>query len=197
MWIDRKMGDTTTTPFPGVTGVPKQDERRCADWENTLVTAICNAVGVQQKTNHPFGALSLRVAKSVLEALETKAMEMGLSAVLAICNAAGNPIAVHVMDDSLLVSFDVAVGKAYTAVAVKMPTEQLYQLAQPGQMFYGIESLHGGKLVAIGGGIPLYHPNGTLLGGLGVSGGTSEQDIMLATFGLEIVPTLLGGDQID
>ena len=86
------------------------------------------------------------------------------------------------MDDAFLVSYDVATKKAYTSVAVKMSTMELSKIAQPGQTFYGVDKLDGGKIIIFGGGIPL-KVDGKIVGGLGISGGTGEQDHDLALFG--------------
>ena len=129
-------------------------------------------------------ALTLKHAKMLMERIEQKAAATGLAAAIACCDNAGNPIAVHVMDNAYLVSCDAALSKAYTAAALKMPTAELAQHVLPGGMFYGLDSLKSGKIVPIGGGVPIFGNNGKLLGGLGVSGGTAAQDIELADFGL-------------
>ena len=97
------------------------------------------------------------------------------------------------MDGAFLVSFDVAMKKAYTSVAVKMSTMELSKLAQPGQTFYGLEGLDGGKIVIFGGGVPLIW-QGAIIGGLGISGGTGEEDHSLAEYALSILPEVLGGE---
>lgn len=134
--------------------------------------------------------LNLNTAKKLIEKIEQHASELGMKAVIAICTPDGNPIAVHVMDGAYLVSFDVALKKAYTAVAVKMSTLELGKLAQPGQTFYGIDKLDNGKIVIFGGGVPLVS-NGMLIGGLGISGGTGEEDDSLAQYGLSMLPEIL------
>lgn len=126
--------------------------------------------------------ITLQLAKQLMEIIEKRAEALGLKAVIALCNAHGNPIAVHCMDDAFLVSYDVATKKAYTSVAVKMSTMELSKIAQPGQTFYGVDKLDGGKIIIFGGGIPL-KVDGKIVGGLGISGGTGEQDHDLAVFG--------------
>ena len=125
-------------------------------------------------------ALDLERATRLIAAVERKALSEGKQAVIAVANAQGNPVAVHVMDGAFLVSYEVAVRKAYTAVAVKMPTAELARLVQPGGTFYGLQNLD--RIVTFGGGGPLYE-NGVLIGGLGVSGGTGEEDHALAVWG--------------
>ena len=131
--------------------------------------------------------LSLETAKKIIEEIEKESKNRGKKAVICVCNEQGNPIAVHVMDGAFLISFDVAVKKAYTAVALKMPTLKLNDLVKSGQTFYGLQNLD--KVMTIGGGVPLYR-NGILVGGLGVSGGTGEEDDSLARFGADIFNNL-------
>lgn len=131
--------------------------------------------------------MDLNKAKGIIAAVEARAAEQGKHAVIAVCNAEGNPVAVHVMDGAFLVSYEVAVKKAYTAVAVKMSTMELSALCQPGGTFYGLQALD--KVITFGGGIPLYH-DGVIVGGLGVSGGTGEEDHDLALYGAAVFQTL-------
>lgn len=132
-------------------------------------------------------SMDLARAKKLIAAVEQKALETGKQAVIAVVNAAGNPVAVHVMDGAYLVSYEVAVKKAYTAVAVKMSTMELNQLVQPGGTFYGLQSLEG--MVTFGGGAPIT-VGGVLVGGLGVSGGTGEEDHALCAYGLSVFESL-------
>jgi len=114
----------------------------------------------------------------------------GLSAVIAVCGPDGNPVAIHVMDNAFLASFDIAMKKAYTSVAVKMSTRELGKLAMPGQTFYGIDKADNGRMIIFGGGVPL-SIEGRIIGGLGVSGGTSEQDAEVADFGQSVLESIL------
>jgi len=132
-------------------------------------------------------SMDLTRAKKLIAAVEQRALETGKQAVIAVVNAAGNPVAVHVMDGAFLVSYEVAVKKAYTAVAVKMPTMELNKLVQPGGTFYGLQSLEG--MVTFGGGVPIT-VGGVIIGGLGVSGGTGEEDHALCAYGLSVFESL-------
>ena len=96
----------------------------------------------------------------------------------------------QVMDGAFLVSFDVATKKAYTSVAVKMSTKELSVLAQPGGTFYGVDKMDNGKIVIFGGGVPL-KVGDTIIGGLGISGGTGEEDHSLAEYGLCVLNEVL------
>ncbi len=131
--------------------------------------------------------LTLEKTKKLIEKTEEYTRSIGKAAVFAVCNAQGNPIAVEVMDGAYLVSFEVAVKKAYTAVAVKMSTAELSRLVEPGQTFYGLQNLAG--LITFGGGVPLYSGE-MLVGGLGISGGTGEEDHALCEYALGIFGTL-------
>lgn len=129
--------------------------------------------------------VSLDIAKKLIEKIEAYAVSVGKKAVIAVCGPDGNPVAVHVMDGAFLVSFDVAVKKAYTAVSVKMSTMELGKLIQPGETFAGLEQIERDKLVFFGGGVPLFVGD-KLVGGLGISGGTGEEDDDIARYGLTV-----------
>ena len=134
--------------------------------------------------------ITLEQAKRLIEEIEKEAQRRGKQAVIAVCTPDGNPIAVHVMDGAFLVSFDVAVKKAYTSVAVKMSTMELNALAQPGGTFYGLDKMEGGNIIIFGGGVPI-KVGDAIIGGLGVSGGTGEEDHSLAMYGLSKLAEIL------
>ena len=167
---------------------------RFCDFEHAVTQEVRKVVGQNEnKTPAAYGAtlftkegLTLSHAKAIMTQIEQKSAEMGLNAAIACCDASGNSIAAYSMDNAYFVSFSLAISKAYTAAALKMPTTKVAELVQPGQMFYGLESFEGGKFVPIGGGVPLFGGNGNLLGAVGVSGGTAEQDDKLARFGEEV-----------
>ena len=128
--------------------------------------------------------MTLALAKSLIEKVEQKANEIGLAAVIAVSDQAGRVTAVHCMDDAYIASYDIAVNKTFTSASLKMSTAELAKLAQPGQPLYGIQHTNEGKIVIFGGGEPL-EVEGKIIGALGVSGGTAEQDTMLAAYGKE------------
>ena len=129
--------------------------------------------------SHMTLALAERIANKVLEEAE----RIGVKAVVCVSDAAGNPKLVKCMDDAYLARYDVAVNKAYTVVALKMSTIALKPLAQPEAPLYGIQFTNHGKIVIFGGGDPLCNESGAVIGGLGVSGGSEEQDTTLSAFG--------------
>ena len=130
--------------------------------------------------------ISLLDARALSEKIREKAKSMGVNAVVAISNKAGHPILVECMDDSFIASYDIAVNKAFTVVSLKMSTSALKPLSQPGGSLYGIQFTNGGKIVIFGGGEPLKNSKGEIIGGIGVSGGSEEQDAALAAYGKQL-----------
>lgn len=167
-----------------------REQRASAMTENQNGTASEAVIQEVLKRMGIQGKITLDSAKRLIEKIEQEANRQGKKAVIAICGPDGNPIAVHVMDGAFLVSFDVALKKAYTSVAVKMSTMELSKLAQPGGTFYGVDKMDGGKIVIFGGGVPI-KVGDTIIGGLGVSGGTGEEDHALAEYGLSVLHEVL------
>ena len=127
--------------------------------------------------------MTLALAEKLSAAVLAEAARMGVKAVVCVSDSAGNPKLVKSMDDAYIASYDVAVNKAFTVVALKMSTIELKPLAQPNQSLYGIQFTNGGKIVIFGGGDPLHNDKGRIIGGLGVSGGSEEQDTALSEYG--------------
>lgn len=134
--------------------------------------------------------MSLKLAEALMERVEKRAEEMGITVVVAVSNEGARPVAVHCMDGAYIASYDVALQKTYTVVALKMSTLDLKKLSQPGGALYGIQFTNQGQIVIFGGGEPLYQ-EGRLIGGLGVSGGTEEQDSALARYGAECLKEVI------
>ena len=155
--------------------------------EKVPVQELTKEIVVQEvlKRIQTMDRVTLDIAKKLIEKTESYAASVGKKVVIAVCGPDGNPIAVHVMDGAYLVSFDVAVKKAYTACAVKMSSLELGKLAQPGQMFAGLELIEKDKLVFFGGGVPLF-AEGNLVGSIGVSGGTGEEDDDIAQYAVSV-----------
>lgn len=127
--------------------------------------------------------ITLDVAERLADAVLAEAARMGVRAVVCVADEAGNPKVVKSMDGAYIASYDIAVNKAFTVVSLKMSTKKLSRLAQPGASLYGIQFTNGGKIVIFGGGDTLTAGNGDVIGGLGVSGGSEEQDTALSDFG--------------
>ena len=131
-------------------------------------------------------SITLDMALSLAEAVRKKASEIGVKAVVAIADKGANPVLVQCMDDSYIASYDIALNKAFTSVALKMPTWKLSELAKPGSSLYGIQNTNQGKIVIFGGGEPLCNRKGEIIGAIGVSGGSESEDTALAAYGKEI-----------
>lgn len=130
--------------------------------------------------------ISLNEARILSQKVREKASAMGVNAVVAVSNKSGYPVLVECMDNAFIASYDIAVNKAFTVVSLKMSTSALKPLSQPGGSLYGIQFTNNGKIVIFGGGEPLYNKKGEIIGGLGVSGGTEEQDTALAEYGQSV-----------
>lgn len=126
----------------------------------------------------PLSRMTLQAAKVLAAYVEEQAAVMGVNAVVAVSDASGNLMLCECMDDAFLASRDIAINKAYTVTALKMPTKALASLAAPGGSLYGIQFTNGGRIVIFGGGEPL-ESGGKIVGGVGVSGGTAEEDTKL------------------
>ena len=127
--------------------------------------------------------ITLAQASSLADAVLGEAARIGVKAVVCVSDEAGNPKIVKSMDDAYIASYDISVNKAFTVVSLKMSTKDLKPLAQPGASLYGIQFTNNGRIVIFGGGDTLTSKDGTVIGGLGVSGGSEAQDTALSAFG--------------
>ena len=137
------------------------------------------------RTKKQIEYISLEDAKFLAVKVEQRAREMGVNAVVAIADEGGNLKLCECMDNSYLASRDIAINKSYTVVALKMSTAKLATLARPDGPLYGIQHTNGGRIVIFGGGDTL-ELRGKILGGLGVSGGSAEQDTELSAYGKKV-----------
>ncbi len=136
-----------------------------------------------EKTGAAAAGLTLERAKAVVEAALRKAEEIGVAMNIAIVDAGNNLVAFARMDRAWLGSIDIAQGKAFTARAFDMETKALGKMAQPGEPLFGIHASNNGKIIIFAGGIPLKDGD-TVVGAIGVSGGTVDQDQEVAEAGV-------------
>ncbi len=127
--------------------------------------------------------MTLERAQAVIEAARQKAEQTGVAQNIAVVDAGNNLVAFAHMDGAWLGSIDIAQNKAYTARAFDMETKALGKLSQPGEPLFGIHASNDGKLIIFAGGIPLKQ-GGQVVGAIGVSGGTVEQDQEVAEAGV-------------
>lgn len=126
--------------------------------------------------------MTLAMAKDIAAAVEIASDILGIKTVTAIYNEGANLVLLHAMDDSYIASIQVAQDKAYTAVALKMPTHEALKESRGG----ALDGLtNGNGIMLLGGGSPLRIAD-KIYGGVGVSGGTKEQDTLLSTVAAEI-----------
>jgi uncharacterized protein GlcG (DUF336 family) len=111
----------------------------------------------------------------MIDAVEAAGREMRVALSAAVVDAGDLLVAFARMDGADLVSIDLARDKAFSALMNRMPTRDLAPVVQPGTEFYGYDSLAGGRMVVFAGGMPI-ESNGVLVGAVGVSGGTSDED---------------------
>ena len=130
-----------------------------------------------------------QIADELIKKGMEKAKEINVPMVLAVVDEGGNLVQFQRMEGSLLVSVNVAQGKAFTALALNMTTEELSKIIVPGKDIYGMEATHPGKIVAFGGGFPI-RKDGKLIGGFGVSGGSVEEDVTCASYALSCIEEL-------
>ena len=127
-------------------------------------------------------SISLEDAKRVIEAAERKAQEIGQPMDIAVVDAGGN-LKSHVrMDGANIGSITIAINKGYTAIAFQGETGGLQEMTRPEGPIFGLSDAHGGRLVVFPGGIPLVR-DGEIVGAIGVSTGTIEQDQEVAEAG--------------
>jgi len=126
-----------------------------------------------------YTTLTLDDAKRMLQAAEAAAASIGIAYNIAVVDAGGNLLAFVRQDGALIGSIDLAIGKAVTARIFDKPTSLLAELAQPGAPLFGIQETNSGQVVIFGGGIPVIS-DGVIVGAVGASAGTVEQDIAVA-----------------
>jgi uncharacterized protein GlcG (DUF336 family) len=128
--------------------------------------------------------ITLAQAQQAVEAAKQKASEIGTLMNIAVVDAGANLTAFVRMDGAWLGSVDIAMRKARTARHFDMPSGELGKLSQPGGSLYNIEHSNGG-LITFPGGIPIKDANGEIIGAIGVSGSTVDNDHTVAQAGLD------------
>ncbi len=124
-------------------------------------------------------SVTLADAKRVIKAGEQKATEIGQAMNIAVADAGGNLVAHVRMDGAWIGSIDISQKKAFTSRAFDIATKDLAEHAQSGQQFFGIHASNDGKIMIFAGGVPL-KKDGQVVGAVGVSGGSGEQDHAVA-----------------
>jgi uncharacterized protein GlcG (DUF336 family) len=123
--------------------------------------------------------ITLEDARRIIAAAEAKAKEIGQPMNIAVADAGGNLVSHVRMDGAWLGSIDISINKAFTARAFDLPTAELANNSQPGQQFFGIHASNHGRIMVFAGGVPLKR-DGSVIGAVGVSGGSGSQDQAVA-----------------
>src|SRR3954468_17217477 len=126
--------------------------------------------------------VTLADARRVIAAAEAKASEIGQPMNIAVADAGGNLIAHVRMDGAWIGSIDISINKAYTSRAFDIATKDLAEHSQSGGQFFGIHVSNSGRIMIFAGGVPLKR-EGKVIGAIGVSGGSGEQDHAIAEAG--------------
>lgn len=129
-------------------------------------------------------SITLKHAKPMIDAAEEQADEIEVPMCIAVVDEGANLVGFHRMDGALLASIDIARNKAYSAVGLKMPTDEIGEAAQPGAALFGIGNTNDGRIVTFGGGFPI-ESDGNVIGAIGVSGGSPQEDMTVARAGLD------------
>ena len=123
--------------------------------------------------------LTLEDAKVILQAAEA-GREMGVTETICVCDDGGHPLALHRMTGARITGVEIAIAKAFTAAGHRRPTHRFNEPpggpALPGNEAFGIHAMHPGRFAIFVGGFPI-EVDGQVVGGIGVSGGTGEQDV--------------------
>lgn len=126
--------------------------------------------------------VTLNDARRVIAAAEKKAQEIGQPMNIAVADSGGNLVAHVRMDEAWIGSIDISIKKAYTSRAFDIATLKLAEHSQSGDQFFGIHASNDGRVMIFAGGIPLKR-DGKVVGAIGVSGGSGEQDHVVAEAG--------------
>jgi len=126
----------------------------------------------------------LMKAKAVAERVEAEATKAKVPVAVCVTDIHGNLVLQHRMNGAPAFSLEISDRKAYTSALVGMRTADILALVQPGQPLYALTMVGGGRFCPMGGGVPLTE-DGKLYAGVGVSGGTAEQDVAIVEAALK------------
>jgi uncharacterized protein GlcG (DUF336 family) len=130
--------------------------------------------------------MNLELARKVIAAAEKKAAEIGQPMNIAVVDEGGNLVSHVRMDGAWIGSIDISINKAFTSRAFDISTRDLAGHSQSGGQFFGIHVSNHGRIMIFAGGIPLKRGN-KVIGAIGVSGGSGEQDHSVAEAGAAVV----------
>lgn len=130
--------------------------------------------------------ITLEQAEAVIASSKRKSLELDTKMVISVLDAGTNLVALSRMDDALLGSIDVSIKKAKTSALLQMDTVVLTPLVKPDGPFFNLEHSNGG-LITFAGGVVIKNSAGITIGAVGVSGGSLEEDHMVAEAGAKAI----------
>jgi len=128
--------------------------------------------------------LSLDEASKLIKAAKRQAAKIGVPMCISITDESGNLIAFERMDGAKILSVSLSADKAFSAAISRRPTHEYNELCQPGELVFGIHTSSGGRFSTVGGGYPVFAGK-SVIGGIGLSGGSAEQDMDCAQAALK------------
>jgi ATP:cob(I)alamin adenosyltransferase len=161
----------------------KAKEQEIEELKDTVRRVVTEALSAVNEGEHKMD-MSLDSLKKMAGYVEEKANEIGVPMVFSAVDEGGNLIYFQRMEGSLLISVKVSQDKAYTACALKCPTVALADVTKPGDSLWSLHNSGDGRIVCFGGGYPI-EVDGKVIGAIGISGGTAEEDMTVATYALE------------
>jgi uncharacterized protein GlcG (DUF336 family) len=129
--------------------------------------------------------VTFEIAQKIIDKAVEKSIEIGVKSCIAVLDSGGNLKSFTRMDDAWVGSIDIAIKKAKTACYFAMPSGEIGKLSIPGRPLYGIEQSNDG-LITFPGGLPIVDEAGILIGAIGVSGDTVENDHQVAQAGVNV-----------
>jgi uncharacterized protein GlcG (DUF336 family) len=130
--------------------------------------------------------LTLKAARLMGDKALNKCKEIGKDFVFVVVDAGGNTLYLQRMEDAFFTSVGIATDKAFTAAAVKKGTHVLTNIVKPENDLFGLNLTNNGRIITFGGGLPII-VDGEVIGGVGVSGGSVEEDMAVAQAALDVL----------
>ena len=135
--------------------------------------------------------LTLADARMILEGAEAKSRKIGVDMDIAVVDDGGHLLAFIRMDGARLTSIDVSINKAFTAACARRATHEYAAIAGAGGPAFGMNTSNQGRFMIVGGGLPIFF-RGAIVGGVGCSSGSAEQDREIAQAGIDRLMSTLG-----
>lgn len=131
------------------------------------------------KKLNEYKELTLEIVKVMAKSAEEKALEINVPVVFSAVDKGANLMLMHRMEDAFVTSIDISINKAFTSACLKQGTHEIVDAVQPGASLYGLQLTNNARIVPFGGGLPII-VEGQVVGAVGVSGGTVEEDMLIA-----------------